>query len=123
MNALVPLIARIFIALIFLVSGIGKIFNFEGTAGYMKSVGMSGPVEFFLVGAIIFLIAGSLSILLGIKPKIGAILLILFMIPTTFIFHFEPGTEEDIQLMKNLGLMGGLLMILAYGTGKWSIKE
>ncbi|TVR76963.1 MAG: DoxX family protein [Chitinophagaceae bacterium] len=124
MNHLIPLIARLSISVIFFVSAIDKIMNFSDKIEYMKKVGqMSGPLEILLFFAIIFLLVGSLSLILGYKIKMGAALLIIFLIPTTFIFHFDPGTAQDIQLMKNLAMTGGLLMLIAFGGGKWSVDK
>ena len=86
MNNLAPLIGRIMIAQIFLMSGFGKIFNFAGTQQYMAGYGMP-LTALLLFGAIVFELAGGFSLLLGYKARWGAILLIVFLIPTTLIFH------------------------------------
>jgi putative oxidoreductase len=70
------------------------------------------------------LVGGGLSVLLGYKARLGALLLIGFLIPATLIFHTnfsEP--QQEIQFMKNLGLMGGLLMVVAFGAGPVSLDE
>lgn len=124
----VLLIARIFISAIFLMSGAGKIFDFAGTAEYMTANGM--PIaSFFLVGAILFEIAGGLMILLGYKAQWGAVLLVIFLIPTTLIFHnfWNVGEEmqqpQTIHFMKNLAIMGGLLMVYSFGPGSLSLEK
>jgi len=125
-NDITLLLGRIFLVLIFLSSGIKKIFGFAGTAGYMASKGM--PItSVLLVGAIILLIVGGLSVLLGFKVKIGTLMLIVFLVPATFIFHNFWGVEEalkgkeTINFMKNVGLIGGLLILHGSGAGKFSL--
>ena len=72
----------------------------------------------FLVAAIALEILGGLSVLLGIKTRWGAAMLIVFLIPATLIFHTNLGTEiEQAMFLKNLGILGGLLMLIRYGGG------
>jgi putative oxidoreductase len=71
------------------------------------------------VGAIACLLLGSLSLLLGFKTQIGALLLVLFLIPTTLLFH--PFTTDLGNFLKNLALIGGLLMVVSYGPGLISV--
>jgi putative oxidoreductase len=111
------------LAQIFLVSGIGKLLDPAGTRQYMAAAGM--PLTLlFLIGAIVFEFGGGLSLLVGCKARWGALALVLFLIPTTLIFHnILSDASQQANFMKNLGIMGGLLMIYAYGPGKWSIDE
>jgi putative oxidoreductase len=118
------LIGRILLVLIFLKSGVGKIENFEGTAQYMASHGIAPYTNFFLVGAIFCELVGSLTVILGYFTRFGAILLLLFLIPTTLIFHdvfTNPNQDIWIQFMKNVGIFGGLLVLLAVGAGRFSL--
>ena len=72
----------------------------------------------FLVGAIALEIFGGLSVLLGIKTRWGAAMLIVFLIPATLIFHTDFSTEiEQAMFLKNLAMLGGLLMLIQYGGG------
>jgi uncharacterized membrane protein YphA (DoxX/SURF4 family) len=123
MKSIVPALARVFISAIFISSGFGKITGFAGTKEYMASAGMPLP-GLFLVGAIVLLLVGGFSILLGYKAQWGAVLLIVFLVPATVIFHpvwNDPG--QKIAFMKNLGLLGGLLMVFAYGAGAWALDK
>lgn len=131
MNSLyryLPLIGRVFLSSIFIMSGFGKIADWSGTADYMASNGMP-MVPLFLSGAMIFEICGGLSVLLGFKAKIGAAALIVFLIPATLIFHnfwTLEGMEQQIQMvnfMKNLAISGGLLLVVSLGTGPMSISN
>ena len=87
--------------------------------------------SFMLVGAIVFLIAGSLSIILGLKARVGAVLLIVFLVLATYFFHdfwtFAPDSKafevQMIQFMKNLALAGAMVMLVANGSGKGSLDN
>lgn len=117
MQALLPLLGRILLAAIFLWSAIKDIREFEKVSEMMGARGIPIP-SFFLLGTIVFLLLGSIALILGIKARWGALLLILFLIPVTIIFHSPTAGEESlIQFMKNLGLIGGLCMIVCNGAG------
>lgn len=122
-----PVTGRVLLSLIFVFSGVGKIFSWSETANYMSAKGMP-LVPLFLLLAILFELAGGLSILLGKRARIGAALLVIFMIPATLIFHRFWGAEgfdqmEMIHFMKNLALIGGLLQVMAYGSGPYSLDS
>lgn len=123
-----PLVGRILLALIFLMSGIGKIGGFAGTAGYMASKGMP-MVEVLLAITIVIELGAALMIIAGYKARLGALALFLWMIPVSVIFHnfwAAPTAEQQIQMimfMKNLGLMGGMLYIMAFGSGPMSVDK
>ena len=93
------LVGRILLALIFIMSAIGKIGDFEGTSGYMSSHGMP-MVPLFLLGAIVIEMAGGLSLLSGYKTKLGALVLVVFLIPTTLIFHAFWAVPEDMVKLQ-----------------------
>jgi len=123
-----PIVGRILLSLIFVISGLGKIGGWKQTAGYMASKGMP-IVPLFLVGAIVIEIVGGLSVLLGIKARIGAAALFVFLIPTTLIFHnfwaYEGMVHQTqmIMFMKNLAIMGGLILVIGFGAGSLSIDS
>jgi putative oxidoreductase len=123
------LLGRVMIATIFLMSAVGnKIPNFNDVAKYMASEGVPSP-QIMLAGAILFLIAGSTSIIVGFKARRGAGLLLVFLILATYFFHdfwnFE-GQEKQmqmIQFMKNLSLMGTMIFFIANGSGAMSLDN
>jgi len=127
MSAVASLVARLMIATIFLLSAVGnKIPNFGGVAEYMASAGVPLP-KLMLAGAIVFLIVGGLSVLLGFRVRVGAGLLLAFLLLATYYFHafwtFE-GQEQElhmIQFMKNLSLMGTMLFLISNGSGAGSL--
>jgi putative oxidoreductase len=115
------LIGRILLVLIFLNSGIGKVGNFEGTAQYMASHGMP-YANYFLVGAIFFELVGSLTVIFGYFTRFGALLLLIFLIPTTLIFHINfADPMQKIHFIKNVSMFGGCFILLAAGAGRFSL--
>jgi putative oxidoreductase len=121
LKAFAILIGRILLVLIFLNSGIGKIGNFEGTAKYMASQGMP-YTNYFLVGAIFFELVGSLTVILGCFTRFGALLLLIFLIPTTLIFHTNfVDPMQKIHFIKNVSMFGGCFILLAAGAGRFSL--
>jgi putative oxidoreductase len=123
LKAFVGLIGRILLVLIFLQSGIGKIGNFEGTAKYMAGYGMP-YTTFFLLGAIFFELVGSITVILGYFTRLGALLLVIFLIPTTLIFHTNfADPMQKINFMKNVSMFGGCLLLLMAGAGRFSLDS
>lgn len=122
-NNWLSLAARVLLSALFLMSGINKILNPADTQQYMASYGM--PLTgLFLMGAIALELAGGLSVLLGYKARWGAIALIIFLIPATLIFHTNFADQmQTIQFMKNLAILGGLLMIIQSGSGDIALKR
>ncbi len=123
LNKYFPLISRILISAIFIISGIGKITNFQATLGFMNSVGFPITIV-FLILAIIFELVGGISILIGYYSKIGSISLIIFTILATLIFHINFADQNQIiMLLKNLAIIGGLLLIVVNGSGPFSVNK
>jgi putative oxidoreductase len=121
LKSLASLCGRILLVLIFLSSGIDKIENFEGTAKFMAQYGMP-YTSFFLFGAIVLELAGSVFVILGYYTRFGALLLLIFLIPTTIIFHTNFGDPiQIIMLMKNISMFGGCLLLLGMGPGRFSL--
>lgn len=113
MNGVIQLIGRVMLALIFILSGVGKTFDTAGTAGYMQSVGL--PSE-LLWPSIIFEIIAGVCIAIGYKTRWAAYLLAFFCIVTAVIFHRNFGDQmQMILFLKNIAMAGGLLL-LAAGT-------
>jgi putative oxidoreductase len=118
------LLGRICISAIFILAAIGKIMDYEGTSQYMASKGLT-MIPIFLYGAAIVELIGGLMVLIGFKTRIGAVILLLFLIPTTLIFHdfwnVSEALARQLQMiifMKNLAIFGGLLYIVCAGPGR-----
>lgn len=122
------LVGRILISTIFILAGIGKFLDYNGTAQYMAAKGMTMIPIFLIAAALIEIIAG-LAVLLGCKTRWGATLLLLYIIPTTLIFHDfwnQQGAERQMQMiefLKNHAIMGGLLYVICTGAGRFSIDS
>jgi putative oxidoreductase len=123
------LVGRLLLALLFVLSGFGKIPNFQGTAANIASEGFSAPY-FFTLLAILFELGGGLAIVLGWKTRWAAGALILFMIVITPIYHKfwgglppEVAANMHIHFMKNVSITGGLLILFAFGPGRYSLDK
>ncbi|MDG3006818.1 DoxX family protein [Paludisphaera mucosa] len=128
-QGLVSVAGRVALSTIFLLSAVGnKIPNFNQVSDLLGSKGLPAP-KFLLLGAIAFLVAGSLSVIAGWKTRLGALLLFLFLLPTTYLFHDfwnhpgQEGQEQMIQFMKNLSMAGAMLFLIANGGGAWSLDS
>mgnify|MGYP003573265543 FL=1 len=132
MNAIVkewaPAAGRTLLVLILLISGFNKIGGFEGTAGWMASKGIP-LASVALVITIIIEIAGAAMIIVGYKARLAATVILLWLIPVTFIFHaFWAVPQEQMQtqfimFFKNIAMMGGMLLIMGMGSGPKSLKN
>ena len=101
--------SRLSISAIFISAIPGKINDFEKTVEYISSKGIPDQIaSILLVGAIICLILGSGFFIFGGNQKIGSVFLLLFLIPTTIIFHFFPFHQRAV--LMNLGLIGGIFI-------------
>ena len=120
MNIL-ELTGRIFLSMIFLVAGFGKIFSYEGTIGYMESFGVPG---YLLIPAIIIEILFPLLLIIGYKIKFSALILALFSLLLALLFHADFSNQMQLMsFLKNLDLSGGFLIIFINGGGKFSIDQ
>ena len=124
---LLALVARIAICAIFFTSAIAnKIPNFNQTVDVMRAKGIPFP-QVALVVAIIMLIVGSASVVVGYKSRWGAAMLLAFLTLATFYFHdfWNVGSDaarvQQIMFMKNVSIGGTKLLIIATGSGPWSI--
>ena len=122
------LLARVLLAAIFILVGVRKIGDFSGTQAMMAARGMSATA-LLLSCTILIEVGGGLAVLLGYKARLAALLLFLFLIPTTLIFHTAFGGSfppeqirlQQVMVLKNLAIMGGLLTIAVHGAGGLSL--
>ena len=119
-NAL-DLFGRILISILFFISGYNKIFNMSSAMIWMENFGVPG---FFLYPAIAIEIILPLLLIIGYKARISASILAIFCITTAFLFHFDfTDQTQTISFLKNIGLAGGFLIIVANGTKDWSLER
>ncbi len=121
MTNILDLVARILISALFLLNGIFKISNYDGTVGWMEGFGIPGIL---LIPAIILEIVGPILIILGYKAKIAAGFLSLFCIATAIIFHNDFSDQMQLgSFLKNIALAGGFLFIFINGTKDFSLDK
>ncbi|MEO1258921.1 MAG: DoxX family protein [Bacteroidota bacterium] len=146
MKNIIDLIGRVLLAFIFLYEAYDSTFFFKATKQKMLDYGLTWQPELLLYGAITLLTLGGLMVLSGYRSSFGAMLLLLYWIPVTFIVHdywnlpmscmIEYNCPEvplqgeliyrrlqAILFMKNLAIIGGLLMIWVNGSGRLSIRR
>jgi putative oxidoreductase len=122
-----PFAGRVLLALIFVISGYGKLVGFDGTVGYIASKGLPLP-QLAAAAAIAIELVGGVLLVIGWQTRWAATAIFLFLIPTTLIFHpfwaVAAGKQiEMIQFMKNLCIMGGMLYVMAFGAGPLSVDN
>ena len=126
------LIGRILLALIFVLSGVQKVTNFNGTAGFMAMNGVPA-VTLVLILSILIELGGGLAVVVGFQARWAALIIFLFLIPVTLVFHVHGyqmamaqhqlpmAMMQKINILKNISIEGGLLMLAAFGPGRYSI--
>ena len=121
MTKIFDLIARISISILFLLNGIFKINNYEGTVGWMESFGLPGILIF---PAIILEIVGPILIIIGYQTRIAAASLSLFCIATAIIFHNDFSDQMQLTaFLKNIALAGGFLFLVVNGAKGYCLDK
>jgi putative oxidoreductase len=120
------LLGRFLLAVLFVVGGFSKIGGFDGIVGYIGSKGLPLP-QLLAVGTIVLEIVAGLALIAGLKARWAAAALAVFTVLATFLFHnywAMPEEQQRIQYLlfsKNIAVVGGLLMVVAFGPGRWSL--
>jgi putative oxidoreductase len=103
-------IARVLLCLVFLNAVLGKLMGFGAVAGMIATKGLP-LAPLLLVAAMALMAVGSALVISGWRARLGVILLLVFLVPTTLIFHGDVAdSAQRIQLLKNLAIIGGLLL-------------
>ncbi|QGZ39471.1 putative oxidoreductase [Pseudoduganella flava] len=122
-TSVIPAIGRVLLATIFVFSALGKIAAPSATIGYIQSVGLPFATA-GLIAAIAIELGGGLMLALGIKTRLVAAGLAVFSIVTALAFHHAIGDQNQlIHLLKNFAMAGGLLQVVAFGAGAYSIDQ
>ena len=118
---IVEILGRLLLSAIFLINGIGKIFNYEGTIQYMKNFDVPG---YLIIPAITVEILFPILLILGYYTKFSALVLSLFTLALAVIFHTDFSNQMQLMsFLKNIAIAGGFLIIFVYGPGKYSIDH
>ena len=121
MSNIIDFVGRLFISALFLISAYNKIFSIDGTLGWMEGFGIPG---FLLYPTIALEIILPIFIIIGYQARLSASLLAIFCLATGFIFHYDLADQtQTVALLKNIGLAGGFLFIVANGTKDWSVNK
>jgi putative oxidoreductase len=126
MNNALNLMGRILLAALFLPAGLSKLSGFEGTVGYITSVGLPLPA-LAAAAAIALEILGSVALIVGFQTRIVAAVLALFTVVASVFFHAfwaaapDQAFVQQLLFFKNIGVVGGLLVLASTGAGAWSL--
>lgn len=124
MNTLLTFAApagRFFLAIIFFMSGLSKLTQYEGTQGYMEAMGVPGAL---LPLVIITEALGGLATILGWKAKYAAIALAGFSVLSAVLFHADFSNQAEMNnFMKNMAIAGGFLLLIAQGPGAYALDN
>ncbi|HEY4365595.1 MAG TPA: DoxX family protein [Steroidobacteraceae bacterium] len=124
MRSQAPLVAalgRLLIAVIFLISGFGKLAAPAATQGYIAAAGLPLPLIAYLV-AVVVEVGGGILLVLGYQTRIVALAMAVFTIAAAFGFHNHFADQNQmIHFLKNIAMAGGLLQVVAFGAGMFSI--
>ena len=122
-NSALPLVGRLLIAAIFLVSAFGKLSAPGATQGYIASVGLPAPVLSYLAALAIEL-GGGLMLVLGYRTRLAALVLAAFSVVSALVFHHALGDQNQMfHFLKNIAMAGGLLQVVAFGPGAFSLDS
>lgn len=128
MRALTDPLARILISAIFVYSGISQLIHFDATVHVLAAAGIPLATVAAAI-AILIDLGGSAMLIIGWQTKLAAVVLFIYLIPVTIMFHnfwAAPPQMHEMQLLnflKNLGIMGGLLIVATRGAGASSADE
>ena len=121
MANVLDLVGRIFISALFLISAFNKIFNLDGSIGWMEGFGVPG---FLIFPAIAIEIILPVLVIVGYRARLAAGVLAVFCLMTAFLFHFDFADQSQlVSFLKNIGLAGGFLFIVANGTKDWAVDR
>ena len=112
---------RLLIAILFLLSGVGKIAAPAMTQGYIASAGLPLPM-LSLIAAIVIEVGGGVLLVLGYQTRIVALALSAFTVLAALAFHHDFADQNQmIHFLKNIAITGGLLQVAAFGAGAFSL--
>jgi len=121
LSASASLTGRVLLSAIFLLSGISKISAPAGMIGYIESAGLPFPTLALAI-AILIEVGGGIALILGYRTRLVAAGLAVFSVATALAFHNQLGDQNQfIHFFKNIAMAGGLLQVVAFGAGRFSL--
>jgi putative oxidoreductase len=126
LQSALALASRVLFAVMFIPAGLSKISGFEGTAGYIASVGLPLPAVGAAIAIVVEVIV-ALALLVGYRTRVAAAILAVFTLAASVFFHAYWSLPADkvmvqqLMFFKNIAIVGGLLALVAFGAGKWSL--
>lgn len=121
LQAFSALLGRLFLAMIFIQSGLSKMSDYAATQGYMDAMGVSSTM---LPLVIALKVVGGIAIVIGFKARLVALAMAGFSLLSALLFHTNFSDEtQTIMLMKNIAIAGGFLMIVAHGAGAYALDN
>ena len=120
-DASITALGRLFLALLFLLSGVSKLGSAAATTGYIASAGLPLPGVAYVLTVIVE-IGGGLLLLVGLQARLAAAVLAVFTLAAAIFFHHDFADQNQmIHFLKNVAITGGLLQVAAWGAGQWSL--
>ncbi len=122
-------LGRVLLSFIFLYEAYDSIFYYKATKLQMAAYGIAQSRDLLLVGAILTLLFGGILLLIGYRVRLGGTLVLLYWLPVTFIVHswwndpIDVQRYEAIMFMRNLAIAGGVLHVMAHGSGRYSVRR
>ena len=122
----VPVVGRILLALVFVLSGFGKIWTIGTTAGYMASHGIPLP-NVLVYGVVLLELGGGLALIFGLFTRPLALIFALYLVTLALVFHnywampADQMRAQQVAFMEHLAMIGGMLYVFAFGAGAWSL--
>lgn len=119
----IALFGRVFLAMLFVLSGLGKVIDPGATIAYIKAAGLPFPPA-ALAGSALVELAGGIALIFGYRTRFAAVVLAVFTVFAAFAFHADFADQNQmIHFLKNFAITGGLLQIAAFGAGQFSLDE
>ena len=125
-SAPIVVIARVLLALMFVLAGFSKLAGLEGTAGYIASKGLPAPMLLAVLTAVVEVVGG-IALIVGFQARAAALLLAVFTVVASLLFHnfwampADQAFVNQLMFMKNLAVAGGLLFVFSLGAGPASL--
>lgn len=129
MKGIINLLGRIFLSAMFLYEAYDSIYYFARTKRTMTDYGITWNQDMLLSCAIFLLVVGGIMLLIGYRTTLAAIMLMIYYVPITFIIHswwndpIELQRDVAIDFMQNMAIVGGMLLLISQGEGRYTVKR